>query len=259
MPVLSYFVIVGLALIGLLFVADAVLPHDTRLQVRSNFEGIPPAPPRQYTRSALVAPAPVSHISSPEAGLAVEPSATELPELRAPEPEMSATSVPAAAPPQVGDFRYVELRNIGAPQVPMPAQEVAVAAYADETHVDNHRKTHVAEPSLLQAAEPEVATASVSQAEKPRRKVKSASLRLAKRQPPYKSRKYAARKREEREDGFVHANTGISDWSWHEKERHLATERRWHAGGSRSRAWRDPYWRSESPSNHSNWSSPSWR
>src|SRR5215211_4341991 len=98
MPVLSYFVVVGLALIGLLYVGDAVLPHDTRLQVRTNFEGIPPAAPRQYTRSVLVASAPVSHISSPEAALAVEPSADELPKLRAPESGMSATSVPAAAP-----------------------------------------------------------------------------------------------------------------------------------------------------------------
>jgi len=261
MPVLRYFVIVGLALIGLLYVADAVLPHDTRLQVRSNFEGIPPAPPRQHTRSVLVAPAPVSHISSPQTALAVEPSAAELPELRAPEPA-STTSVPTAAPPQVGDSRYVEPRNIAAPQVPVPAHEVAVAAYADETHVDNHRKICVAKPSLLHAAESDmlpVAAASVSQAERPRRKVKPATLRSAKRQPPYKSRKHAARKREEREHYFAHANTEISDWSWHENERHLATDRRWHAGGSRGRAWRDPYWRYEGSLDHSNWSGPSWR
>src|SRR5262249_12014963 len=31
--------------------------------------------------------------------------------------------------------RFVELRNIAAPQVPVPAQEVAVAAYGDEAHV----------------------------------------------------------------------------------------------------------------------------
>ena len=32
--------------------------------------------------------------------------------------------------------RFLELRNVAAPQVPMPAQRVAIAAYADETHVD---------------------------------------------------------------------------------------------------------------------------
>ena len=50
-------------------------------------------------------------------------------------------------------LRYVELRNIAATQVPVPAQEVAVAAYTDETHVDNHREIYVAVPSLLQTVE----------------------------------------------------------------------------------------------------------
>ena len=51
MPVLRYFIVVGLFLIGMLYVADAVLPHNTRLQVTSNFEGIPPAPQRPFHSS----------------------------------------------------------------------------------------------------------------------------------------------------------------------------------------------------------------
>ncbi len=35
--------------------------------------------------------------------------------------------------------RFLELRNVAAPQVPMPAQRVAIAAYADETHVEANR------------------------------------------------------------------------------------------------------------------------
>jgi N-succinyldiaminopimelate aminotransferase len=44
--------------------------------------------------------------------------------------------------------RYIELRNIAAPQVPMPAQEVAIAAYADEKHVDKNRELYVAKFDL---------------------------------------------------------------------------------------------------------------
>jgi aspartate/methionine/tyrosine aminotransferase len=44
--------------------------------------------------------------------------------------------------------RYVELRNIAAPQVPVPAQEVAVAAYGDESHVDRNRELYVAKFDL---------------------------------------------------------------------------------------------------------------
>jgi aspartate/methionine/tyrosine aminotransferase len=44
--------------------------------------------------------------------------------------------------------RYVELRNIAAPQVPVPAQEVAIAAYADEAHVDRNRELYVAKFDL---------------------------------------------------------------------------------------------------------------
>src|ERR1700678_1289773 len=43
----------------------------------------------------------------------------------------------------MGDRRFIakfhELRSVAAPQVPMPLQEVAVAAYGDEAHVDANR------------------------------------------------------------------------------------------------------------------------
>jgi len=35
--------------------------------------------------------------------------------------------------------KFLELRSVAAPQVPIPAQEVAVAAYADEAHVERNR------------------------------------------------------------------------------------------------------------------------
>jgi len=35
--------------------------------------------------------------------------------------------------------RFLELRSVAAPQVPIPSQEVAVAAYGDEAHVDANR------------------------------------------------------------------------------------------------------------------------
>jgi aspartate/methionine/tyrosine aminotransferase len=38
--------------------------------------------------------------------------------------------------------RFLELRNVAAPQVPVPSQEVAVAAYGDETHVEENRKLY---------------------------------------------------------------------------------------------------------------------
>jgi len=45
-----------------------------------------------------------------------------------------------------GDRRFLaaflDLRNVVAPQVPVPAQEVAVAAYADETHVAENRRLY---------------------------------------------------------------------------------------------------------------------
>ncbi|MBV8322325.1 MAG: aminotransferase class I/II-fold pyridoxal phosphate-dependent enzyme [Hyphomicrobiales bacterium] len=38
--------------------------------------------------------------------------------------------------------RFLELRNVSAPQVPMPAQRVAIAAYGDETHVEENRRLY---------------------------------------------------------------------------------------------------------------------
>jgi aspartate/methionine/tyrosine aminotransferase len=37
---------------------------------------------------------------------------------------------------------YLELRNVAAPQVPTPAQHVAIAAYQDEAHVKENRKLY---------------------------------------------------------------------------------------------------------------------
>jgi N-succinyldiaminopimelate aminotransferase len=37
---------------------------------------------------------------------------------------------------------YLELRNVAAPQVPTPAQYVAIAAYQDEAHVKENRKLY---------------------------------------------------------------------------------------------------------------------
>ena len=39
--------------------------------------------------------------------------------------------------------KFIELRNIAAPQVPVPAQEVAIAAYGDEAHVEENRRLYV--------------------------------------------------------------------------------------------------------------------
>jgi aspartate/methionine/tyrosine aminotransferase len=45
-----------------------------------------------------------------------------------------------------GDKRFLnayhELRNVAAPQVPVPLQHVAVAAYSDETHVEENRRLY---------------------------------------------------------------------------------------------------------------------
>jgi N-succinyldiaminopimelate aminotransferase len=38
--------------------------------------------------------------------------------------------------------RFLELRNVSAPQVPVPAQRVAIAAYADEAHVQENRRLY---------------------------------------------------------------------------------------------------------------------
>src|SRR3989442_24717 len=38
--------------------------------------------------------------------------------------------------------RFLEFRNVSAPQVPLPAQHVAIAAYGDETHVAHNRRLY---------------------------------------------------------------------------------------------------------------------
>jgi N-succinyldiaminopimelate aminotransferase len=38
--------------------------------------------------------------------------------------------------------RFLELRNVSSPQVPLPAQRVAIEAYNDETHVDENRRLY---------------------------------------------------------------------------------------------------------------------
>ena len=43
---------------------------------------------------------------------------------------------------------YLELRNVAAPQVPTPAQYVAIAAYGDEKHVEENRKLYAAKFDL---------------------------------------------------------------------------------------------------------------
>jgi N-succinyldiaminopimelate aminotransferase len=54
-----------------------------------------------------------------------------------------------------GDARFLaaflELRNVAAPQVPVPAQHVAVAAYGDEQHVEENRKLYAAKFDLADA------------------------------------------------------------------------------------------------------------
>jgi aspartate/methionine/tyrosine aminotransferase len=44
--------------------------------------------------------------------------------------------------------QYLELRNVAAPQVPVPAQHVAIAAYGDEAHVEENRKLYTAKFDL---------------------------------------------------------------------------------------------------------------
>src|SRR5262245_57117858 len=38
--------------------------------------------------------------------------------------------------------RFLELRNVASPQVPIPAQRVAIAAYGDEAHVEDNRRLY---------------------------------------------------------------------------------------------------------------------
>ncbi|HET7154186.1 MAG TPA: aminotransferase class I/II-fold pyridoxal phosphate-dependent enzyme [Hyphomicrobiaceae bacterium] len=45
--------------------------------------------------------------------------------------------------------RFLELRNVSSPQVPLPAQRVAIAAYNDETHVEDSRRLYVQKFDLV--------------------------------------------------------------------------------------------------------------
>ena len=38
--------------------------------------------------------------------------------------------------------KFIELRNVAAPQVPVPLQHVAIAAYSDEAHVEENRRLY---------------------------------------------------------------------------------------------------------------------
>jgi len=44
--------------------------------------------------------------------------------------------------------RFLDLRNVAAPQVPTPAQHVGVAAYGDESHVEANRQLYIAKFDL---------------------------------------------------------------------------------------------------------------
>ena len=50
----------------------------------------------------------------------------------------------SASPPATGNFSalFHELRNVAAPQVPVPLQHVAIAAYGDEAHVEENRRLY---------------------------------------------------------------------------------------------------------------------
>src|SRR5499426_229205 len=47
--------------------------------------------------------------------------------------------------------RFLELRNVSAPQVPLPAQRVAIAAYGDEAHVEENRRLYAQKYDLADA------------------------------------------------------------------------------------------------------------
>ena len=54
-------------------------------------------------------------------------------------PACASASPPATA---VSSRAFLELRNVAAPQVPVPLQHVAVAAYNDERHVEENRRLY---------------------------------------------------------------------------------------------------------------------
>ncbi len=89
MPLLGYFTVVGGALLGLLFVADATMSRPTQLSFSSNFDGLP----ETYKGSRSPTPAPrlvavTSFVSEPTG----RSSAPE------PAPETISTAAPMPAP-----------------------------------------------------------------------------------------------------------------------------------------------------------------
>ena len=86
MPLLSYFVVVGSALIGLLYLANAILPHNTPIH-SSNIEAasqpqrqpqhapaLPPSSPRPTMSFAAVPVAAPAHVEEPTQKLNAPPA-----------------------------------------------------------------------------------------------------------------------------------------------------------------------------------------
>ena len=66
MPLLSYFSVVGTVLLGLLFVADAVLPDRPPLKFSTDFYGLPAnSPSQRIIRLHNPPPAPPPDMTSP--------------------------------------------------------------------------------------------------------------------------------------------------------------------------------------------------
>jgi hypothetical protein len=114
MPLLRYFIVVGSALIGLLYVVNAVLPDNAPRHVSSNIDGItsnnlernPPARQLQHP-APVIAPAPEPDMTSSAAVPAVAPPAgaeespqksntPSAPVAEGPPPNRSATSSPVS-------------------------------------------------------------------------------------------------------------------------------------------------------------------
>jgi hypothetical protein len=96
MPLLSYFSIVGTALLGLLFVADAVLPDRPPLKFSTDTYGLPVNPPSQrVVRIHNLHPAPAPDMTSLSvmfANLDAPPAAAPVPP---PDEVVSAVASPA--------------------------------------------------------------------------------------------------------------------------------------------------------------------
>ena len=93
MPLLSYFVFVGSALIGLLYLVSAVMPHDDApIYLSSQIEGVPiPRPPQPTTNE------PASRLN-PATSYAAAPVS---PAVEKPQPDINAAATPdELAPPK---------------------------------------------------------------------------------------------------------------------------------------------------------------